>query len=94
MENASIVAKMRRALWQEQLQRFSGLWHRRFSVSQARSRVQMVEEPIEEELLPGDRLKYFHPTRPGEVLDERFKTITKLGYGSGSTVWLAENMEL
>ncbi|UNI23793.1 hypothetical protein JDV02_009591 [Purpureocillium takamizusanense] len=52
----------------------------------------IIDEPIEEELLPGDRLGRFHPTRPGEVLDGRFKTITKLGYGAGSTVWLAENL--
>ncbi|KID83605.1 protein kinase domain protein [Metarhizium guizhouense ARSEF 977] len=51
-----------------------------------------INEPIDEELLPGDRLKSFHPTRPGEVLNGRFKTITKLGYGASSTVWLAENI--
>lgn len=54
----------------------------------------MIDEPIEEALLPADRLSCFHPTRPGEVLDSRFKTITKLGYGGGSTVWLAENLRL
>ncbi|TWU70527.1 hypothetical protein ED733_000803 [Metarhizium rileyi] len=52
----------------------------------------MINKPIDEELLPGDRLTCFHPTRPGEILDGRFKTITKLGYGAGSTVWLAENL--
>ncbi|KID93619.1 protein kinase domain protein, partial [Metarhizium majus ARSEF 297] len=52
----------------------------------------MINKPIDEELLPGDRLRSFHPTRPGEVLDGRFKTIAKLGYGAGSTVWLAENI--
>ncbi|EFY95971.2 protein kinase domain protein [Metarhizium robertsii ARSEF 23] len=52
----------------------------------------MINEPIDEELLPDDRLKSFYPTRPGAVLNGRFKTITKLGYGAGSTVWLAENI--
>lgn len=52
----------------------------------------MINEPIDEELLPGDRLKSFYPTRPGAVLNGRFKTITKLGYGAGSTVRLAENI--
>ncbi|QLI67977.1 Serine/threonine-protein kinase AFC3 [Metarhizium brunneum] len=52
----------------------------------------MINEPIDEELLPGDRLRSFHPTRPGEMLNGRFKTITKLGYGVGSPVWLAENI--
>ncbi|KAG5795434.1 hypothetical protein H9Q69_005527 [Fusarium xylarioides] len=52
-----------------------------------------IREPIEEELLPGDRLRYFHPTHPGDVLGGRFKTIAKLGFGTGSTVWLAENLK-
>ncbi|EHK19632.1 uncharacterized protein TRIVIDRAFT_193504 [Trichoderma virens Gv29-8] len=52
----------------------------------------IIDEPIEEGLLPGNRLRYFHPTKPGEVLDGRFKTIAKLGFGAGSTVWLAENL--
>lgn len=54
----------------------------------------MLDEPIDEELLPGDRLSRFHPTKPGELLDGRFKTIAKLGFGAGSTVWLAKNMKL
>ncbi|OIW34212.1 kinase domain protein [Coniochaeta ligniaria NRRL 30616] len=54
---------------------------------------QIIDEPIEEELFPDDRLRYFHPTKPGEVLDGRYKTITKLGFGTGSTVWLAENLK-
>ncbi len=54
----------------------------------------MIDEPIEEGLFPGNRLRHFHPTKPGEVLDSKFKTIVKLGFGAGSTVWLAENLEL
>ncbi|KAI1124798.1 kinase domain protein [Nemania abortiva] len=55
--------------------------------------VHQIHEPIDEELLVGDRLKFFHPTKPGEILDGKFKTIVKLGFGGGSTVWLAENLE-
>ncbi|KND93999.1 Serine/threonine-protein kinase AFC3 [Tolypocladium ophioglossoides CBS 100239] len=56
----------------------------------------LINYPIEEELLPGGeyRLRWFHPTRPGEMLRGRFKTIAKLGFGAGSTVWLAENVKL
>lgn len=54
----------------------------------------IIDEPIEEELLPGNRLNCFHPTQPGELLDGRFKTIAKLGFGTSSTVWLAENLKL
>ncbi|KAI1154094.1 kinase domain protein [Nemania diffusa] len=60
--------------------------------SRSRGRAHIINCPVDEELLPGDRLKYFHPTQPGDVLDDRFKTIAKLGFGAGSTVWLAENL--
>jgi hypothetical protein len=54
----------------------------------------IIDDPIDEELLLGNRLSCFHPTRLGELLDGRFKTIAKLGFGAGSTVWLAENVKL
>lgn len=54
----------------------------------------MINEPVDEEFLYEERLKYFHPTRSGDVLDGRFKAIAKLGFGAGSTVWLAENLKL
>lgn len=57
------------------------------------SAARVINEPIEEETLPGDALRYFHPTTAGQILDERFKTLAKLGYGGGSTVWLAENLK-
>lgn len=69
-------------------------WHKRALVSTPKSMTHIIDEPIEEELLRGDRLSRFHQTRPGEVLDGRFKTISKLGYGTSSTVWLAENLRL
>ncbi|KAI0103705.1 kinase domain protein [Nemania sp. FL0031] len=52
-----------------------------------------MEEPIEEELLSDDRLQRFHPTRPRQLLDGRFETVVKLGFGTGSTVWLARNLQ-
>ncbi|KAL1853634.1 hypothetical protein VTK73DRAFT_8914 [Phialemonium thermophilum] len=63
------------------------------SSSASSSGVREIHEPIDEELLVGDRVKYFYPARPGEILDGRFKTIVKLGFGGGSTVWLAENLK-
>ncbi|OAA67876.1 protein kinase domain protein [Niveomyces insectorum RCEF 264] len=53
-----------------------------------------LAQPIDEEVLHGDRLKYFHPTTIGQVLDGRLKTLVKLGFGAGSTVWLAEDLRL
>ncbi len=93
MTNTPIPTKLL-TVWQKRPRRLAAVWHPRFPASQLGSVARMVDESIEEELLPGDRLACFHPTRPGEVLDGRFKTIAKLGYGAGSTVWLAENLEL
>ncbi|KAG6168524.1 hypothetical protein E4U27_007798 [Claviceps purpurea] len=67
-------------------------WRRLFLQVSRRAPVRVLSEPVEEALW-ADRLKYFHPTEPGQILDGRFKTIAKLGYGRGSTVWLAENLE-
>lgn len=53
----------------------------------------IIKTPIEEEELAGDRIAAFHPTKPGEVLDGRFRTAAKLGFGTSSTVWLAENLK-
>ncbi|KAF5707384.1 kinase domain-containing protein [Fusarium mundagurra] len=92
MINAQTVAKSRLLLKEIHtgLPRFG---NRCFSASQLESMAHEIREPIEEELLPGDRLRYFHPTHPGDVLGGRFKTIAKLGFGTGSTVWLAENLK-
>lgn len=58
------------------------------------NRAHEIREPIEEELLPGNRLRCFHPIQPGDVLVGRFKTIARLGFSAGSTVWLAEDLNL
>ncbi|GAB0144777.1 hypothetical protein EsHS_00005234 [Epichloe bromicola] len=81
-----------RALWQQRPRGLSSLWPCQLLGLHSRRSTHMINEAIDEELLPGDRLASFHPTRPGQVLDGRFKTIAKLGYGAGSTVWLAENI--
>ncbi|CCE30567.1 probable dis1-suppressing protein kinase dsk1 [Claviceps purpurea 20.1] len=67
-------------------------WKRLFSRDSQSLTPQILHEPIEEEADYSERLKHFHPTQPGEILDNRFKTVGKLGYGRGSTVWLAENL--
>ncbi|CAH0046049.1 unnamed protein product [Clonostachys solani] len=92
MVNALTIANPR-FLTQKRPCRLIVSWNRHFCVSRLGSRVHEIDEPIEEELLPSDRLRCFHPTHPGEILDGRFKTIAKLGFGGGSTVWLAENLK-
>jgi hypothetical protein len=50
----------------------------------------ILDRPIEEETLLGYSSVIYHPTAPDTILDGRYKTIAKLGYGASSTVWLAE----
>ncbi|KAI5464267.1 kinase domain protein [Mariannaea sp. PMI_226] len=92
MANAFTIANPR-ILRQKRPCRLSGFWNRYFCDSHRRPMAHEINEPIEEELLPRDRLRYFYPTHPGEVLNGRFKTISKLGFGAGSTFWLAENLK-
>lgn len=47
--------------------------------------------PVEEETIPGYDHKCFFPMNPGQVLRGRYKVFAKLGWGSTSTVWLAED---
>lgn len=48
--------------------------------------------PIEEELIPGyDPKRFYHPN-PGEILDGRFELKAKIGWGTTSTVWLAQDV--
>ena len=50
-------------------------------------------QDIEEELVPGYVSEAFYPVYIGEVLDERYQVVTKLGRGVGSTVWLARDLQ-
>ena len=47
---------------------------------------------IEEERLRGYKAQRYYPAKPGEVLHDRYKTLVKLGWGDGSTVWLAQDI--
>ncbi|KAL8830149.1 MAG: hypothetical protein Q9170_005870 [Blastenia crenularia] len=48
--------------------------------------------PIEEELVPDYNPKDFFPVNPGDLFHGKYETITKLGWGSCSTVWLARDV--
>src|SRR4051812_38469649 len=43
---------------------------------------------IEEESIPTYRPENFYPVRIGEVFNDRYQVVGKLGYGSSATVWL------
>lgn len=102
MVNVPTIAKPRYVRWHRRScgLSFPFLASRRRSLATSEAlkeaTLALVDHPIEEESLPrgGDRLRFFHPTRPGEMLGGRFKTIAKLGFGAGPTVWLAENVKL
>lgn len=47
---------------------------------------------IEEETVSGYKLEHYYPVHIGQVFNERYKTIGKLGYGSASTVWLCRDL--
>ncbi|KAH0284078.1 kinase-like protein [Aureobasidium namibiae CBS 147.97] len=48
--------------------------------------------PIEEETLLGYKAERFLPIRTGQVFNDRYETIGKLGYGSASTVWFCRDL--
>lgn len=52
-----------------------------------------ADQPVEEEELPDYRADRFYPVRLGEVFQDRYQTIAKLGFGSSSTTWLARDLK-
>ncbi|RAL00799.1 kinase-like protein [Aspergillus ibericus CBS 121593] len=47
---------------------------------------------IEEETLPTYQPEKYYPVRQGEVLQNRYQVLAKLGYGVTSTVWLGRDL--
>lgn len=47
---------------------------------------------IEEEELPDYRADRFYPVRLGDVFQERYQVLVKLGFGTSSTTWLARDL--
>lgn len=52
-----------------------------------------TKEPIQEEDLPGYRADLYYPVQIGEILRGRYQITAKLGFGTGSTVWLCRDLE-
>ncbi|KAK3116860.1 hypothetical protein LTR53_002354 [Teratosphaeriaceae sp. CCFEE 6253] len=46
---------------------------------------------IEEETVRGYKSQDYYPVRIGDVFNDRYRIVTKLGYGSASTVWLCHD---
>ncbi|KGO76091.1 hypothetical protein PITC_006340 [Penicillium italicum] len=47
---------------------------------------------LEEETLPNYRPEKYYPVSQGEIFNDRYQTIAKIGYGVTSTVWLAKDL--
>lgn len=52
-----------------------------------------VTQRIEEENLPDYNAARYYPTRIGEIIQDRYQVVGKLGYGATSTAWLARDMQ-
>jgi serine/threonine-protein kinase SRPK3 len=50
-------------------------------------------DAIEEERLPRYRPERFYPVSIGQVFHQRYKVLAKLGFGSQSTTWLAQDIK-
>ncbi|KAJ4326722.1 hypothetical protein N0V84_002838 [Fusarium piperis] len=50
------------------------------------------DQKVEEEELPDYVAERFYPVRLGEVFHGRYQAVTKLGFGSSSTIWLARDL--
>ena len=61
------------------------------SVSANLSTILNTEDPIEEETLPRYLPQRYYPVHIGETFNNRFRVVAKLGYGSSSTIWLAQD---
>ncbi|KAK6209855.1 hypothetical protein QIS74_11439 [Colletotrichum tabaci] len=49
--------------------------------------------PLEEEHLDEFKAGQYYPANIGDVYDEKYQVLGKLGFGSTSTVWLARNLQ-
>jgi serine/threonine-protein kinase SRPK3 len=59
------------------------------SIQMERPSAHIVIDPsqmIEEETVRVSKLEYYYPVKIGEVFQDRYSVIGKLGYGSASTV--------
>lgn len=48
---------------------------------------------IEEETVPDYVASRYYPVRIGEVFQDRYQAVSKLGFGTSSTAWLARDLE-
>ena len=49
-------------------------------------------ELVDEETGPSYNPKHYYPAKPWEVLANHYQLLVKIGWGAGSTVWLARDI--
>ncbi|KAG7151020.1 Serine/threonine-protein kinase SRPK like [Verticillium longisporum] len=49
-------------------------------------------DKVEEERLPFYKPENYYPMRIGQVIQDRYQIVAKLGYGTSSTVWLSRDL--
>lgn len=52
-----------------------------------------ANEKVEEETIPGYIATRYYPVRIGEIIQDRYQVVGKLGFGLSSTVWLARDLD-
>ncbi|KAB8259967.1 kinase-like protein [Aspergillus pseudonomiae] len=52
----------------------------------------MYSASLDEETLPTYQPEKYYPVNQGEILNDRYQTLAKIGYGVTSTVWLAKDL--
>jgi len=52
-----------------------------------------ISERIEEEDVPNYKAERFCPVQLGNVFQSRYKVVSKLGFGTASTIWLCRDLE-
>ncbi|GLA01218.1 hypothetical protein AnigIFM60653_011079 [Aspergillus niger] len=50
------------------------------------------DEKVEEEELPDYEARHFYPVRLGEIFQNRYQVVAKLGFGSSATTWLSRDL--
>jgi len=51
------------------------------------------KQKLEEERLPDYQAERFYPVQLGEIVNDRFQILAKLGFGTASTAWLCRDLK-
>lgn len=49
-------------------------------------------QELDEETLPTYQPEKYYPVNQGEIVNDRYQILAKIGYGVTSTVWLAKDL--